>query len=132
MSSSEGLITRGKEALAQVARQKPAWGKESRGLQVGISRLGEEDQFKAGERVPLEFYIRNTSDKTLTVTINVQQAYNLALSNLTFGTPLIGGYEEAAQSQRLLEPSAPPPVAFGAGSRDVMTTMISLPSVVTS
>ena len=73
---SEGLITRGKQALDRVARQKPVWGKEVtgrqsgkevKGLQVGISRLGEKDKFQAGQRVPLEFYIRNTSHETLSV-----------------------------------------------------------------
>lgn len=64
---SEGLITRGKDALDKVARQKPAWGKVIKGVQVGISRLGAKDKYEAGQRVPLEFYIRNASDKAISV-----------------------------------------------------------------
>jgi hypothetical protein len=66
--AASGVILRGKEALIRVVRQKPEWGKEIEGLQIGLSRTGDKVTFKSNEVVPLEFYIRNNSDKQMKLT----------------------------------------------------------------
>jgi hypothetical protein len=67
-----GWITQGQEALDRVAKCKPAWGMKVEGLQVGIGRLRDEDQFQPGEWIPLEFYIRNVSDKTMNLSFSLE------------------------------------------------------------
>jgi hypothetical protein len=63
-----GIVLRGKEALIRIVRQKPEWGKEIDGLQIGLSRTGDKSTFKSNEVVPLEFYVRNNSDKPVVLT----------------------------------------------------------------
>ena len=83
------------------------------GLQVGISRLGDKDKFQVGQRVPLEFYIRNASDKTLSVLFPLEFyiagriAYRLRRQGIHRGSELCGDFGEQRQFFReTLSPGA--------------------------
>lgn len=65
-------VRRGQDALDRIDQFKPAWGELRSGVQMGLARLGETDKFHAGQRVPLEFYLRNVGKQTAKVRFHVE------------------------------------------------------------
>jgi beta-lactamase regulating signal transducer with metallopeptidase domain len=57
----------GKEAAERVGKFRPSFSKALEGVEVGISLTSDRKAFHEGERVPLEFVIRNVSETTLLV-----------------------------------------------------------------
>jgi beta-lactamase regulating signal transducer with metallopeptidase domain len=57
----------GKEAAERVKKFRPAFSKAQEGVEIGISLASDRKAFHEGERVPLEFVIRNVSQKSLQV-----------------------------------------------------------------
>ena len=60
---------RGKDALQLINALKPAWSGEQHGVQFGVCHVGNKRRFRAGERVPLAWFIRNVGDETIEVRI---------------------------------------------------------------
>lgn len=60
-----------RRALANIRAERfhASWGEAHSGIQAGISRVGGKPQVKSGERLPLEFYLRNTGDKSVKVQV---------------------------------------------------------------
>lgn len=65
-------VRRGQDALDRIDQFKPAWGELRSGVQMGLARLGETDKFRAGQRVPLEFYLRNAGKQTAKIRFHVE------------------------------------------------------------
>ena len=61
--------TNGKYALKFIDDLKPAWSKTQEGIEFGVSHVGDQRQFVAGQRVPLVMFVRNVSDKALSVSL---------------------------------------------------------------
>ena len=57
----------GEEAAERVKKFPPSFSKAQEGLELGIAIASDRKAFHEGERVPLEFVIRNVSQKTLVV-----------------------------------------------------------------
>lgn len=65
-------VRRGQDALDRIEQFKPAWGELRSGIQMGLARLGETDKFRPGQRIPLEFYLRNVGKQTAKVRFHVE------------------------------------------------------------
>lgn len=65
-------VRRGQDALERIDQFKPAWGEIRSGIQMGLARLGENDKFRPGQRVPLEFYLRNVGKQTAKIRFHVE------------------------------------------------------------
>ncbi|MFN0019316.1 MAG: M56 family metallopeptidase [Pirellulaceae bacterium] len=63
----EVFYFRGKEARERIESVKPAWSESQNGIEFGVARIGDKREFRSGERVPLEMFIRNTGDKAVKV-----------------------------------------------------------------
>ena len=57
----------GKDAAERVKKFPPSFSKAQDGVEIGISLASDRKAFHLAERVPLEFVIRNVSQKTLHV-----------------------------------------------------------------
>lgn len=73
----EAFYFRGKEALVRIECVKPKWSESQHGIEFGIARLGDQREFRSGERVPLELFIRNTGDKAVKVEFATEFLWNV-------------------------------------------------------
>ena len=85
---------------------KPLWGAEKRGIQLGISHVGERTAFRTGEPVPWNLHIRNNSDRTVEVTLNGGFRENVPTVRNTDGHEIqffqkIVGFEQLPLSRTL-------------------------------
>jgi beta-lactamase regulating signal transducer with metallopeptidase domain len=68
----EKLYRRGQDALDRIEKVKPAWSDAQSGVEFGVALIGDKKQFRSGERVPLEMFVRNVGDKALKVQLGAE------------------------------------------------------------
>lgn len=75
---------RGQEALNRIEKVKPAWSETHQDVQFGVALVGDKRQFRAGERVPLEMFVRNVGKEGVEISLaaeflgNVPEVKNAA------------------------------------------------------
>ena len=104
---------RGQSALDRIDEVDPAWSETQEGVQLGVALLGDKTQFGAGERVPLELFVRNVGIEGVDITLsaeflgNVPEVKNAAGEAIQIERILLTG--SVALYRELLKPGE----AFG-------------------
>lgn len=118
----ENTHRRGQSAQKYVDRWQPVWGPTQHGLQYGIALTTAGNVFRAGERVLLAAFVRNTSDKPLKIDFRPDMFGNLPHVTDAQGTsisianrPLLGGISHYRDTLQPGESFGPLYLNFGLG-----------------
>ena len=73
----EKLYLRGQDALDRIEKVKPAWSEAQNGVEFGIALIEDKKQFRSGQRVPLEMFVRNAGKEAVNVSLTADFLANV-------------------------------------------------------